>query len=176
MWFREGKFKILPLCPLSGNIFWQDCIVVSFPTTSTYLCHSEEGRMRWLFPRRNCFCPSYALGHSARAVLWLLLRYSFCWGHGGHGTTLAATVPVLPLIHPLLLIPICPPSDVRMHVSLRHVSVLRGDSLLSYSFPTCKFKGRNYCFSLCHDILRFFFWLMCYLEACGLTSKYFGIF
>lgn len=76
----------------SSNAYQDHCVILSFLTTSTRLCHHGE-REKEIFLERNCFCPSYMSGHSVRAVAWLFLCCHSRWRHCGCWTVSAATIP-----------------------------------------------------------------------------------
>lgn len=148
-WVR--LWKHVWLHPSSSNGY-HSCSCFKLPS---YLCKGSVvmGRgERWcFFLGDHCFCPSYTAGSSVNP---------------------AASPPLLPspeprcvlgcicsnaLFHPcppLLLIQICPPSDVLTGGSFRSGIFLywAGGPLLNYNGLTCNFKKRNKrVFSLHHD-------------------------
>lgn len=128
---RGGKHVILQLGYPSNNGCWHHSVVVSFAATSTQLCCNGSGEGRCLFLERNCFSNSYAPGHfwglqptfssatTLAGVQWMANCISGC---------LPYPSPDLPS----LLLLICPPSDVLMRGSFRHVCMLSRDSLLNH--------------------------------------------
>lgn len=94
-----------------------------------------EGGKAWCLFLRDCyFCPSYTPGHSVKAAAQHL-TVTVLTG-AAEGAELCLQSPTFPLVPPLLLIPIHPPSDVRSPGSFSHVCMLSRDPLLSYSCPT----------------------------------------
>lgn len=93
-----------------------------YPISAPITRFSHNGH--WIFRPEHCFCPSYPLGCPVGAAAQLLHHYHISWGWAG--ARLSVTVSVLPPVPPPLLLLICLPSDVPMHVSQMCLCVEQG--------------------------------------------------
>lgn len=149
---REHKFMILWLCPLP--LMAVSSAVLFKASQPPLLVSSTMGRGegRCFFQERNCFCPSYTLGHIMKTTAWPLHYHCSHLSHSEHRATSTAIVPVLSPIQPSVLIPTCH-LQTSWCMDLSGVFVCwAGDPLLSYNCPICRFLERNNSVSsLCHN-------------------------